>query len=36
VTPERLADLALIGVETLTTADVEQFFQAAATSQERQ
>ena len=36
VTPERLADLALIGVETLTTADVEQFFEAAATSQERQ
>ncbi len=32
VTPERLADLALIGVATLTTTDVEQFFQAAATA----
>ncbi|MDR3659463.1 MAG: cysteine hydrolase [Mycobacterium sp.] len=29
VTPERLADLALIGVSTLETADVEQAFQAA-------
>lgn len=36
VTPERLADLALIGVETLTTADVEQFFRAHANPQERQ
>lgn len=32
VTPERLADLALIGVATLTTTAVEQFFQAAATT----
>lgn len=31
VTPERLADLALIGVGALNTADIEQFFQAAAT-----
>lgn len=32
VTPERVADLALIGVATLTTSDVEQFFQAGAAS----
>ncbi|WP_202915479.1 MULTISPECIES: isochorismatase family cysteine hydrolase [unclassified Mycolicibacterium] len=32
VTPERLADLALIGVASLSTDDVEQFFQAAATA----
>ncbi|MGX9673613.1 cysteine hydrolase family protein [Mycobacterium sp. HM-7] len=36
VTPERLADLALIGVKTLTTAEVEQFFQATASPQEPQ
>ena len=32
VTPERLADLALIGVARLSTADIEQFFQAGATA----